>query len=131
MMNVFSAITLPRSTEKAIMPKVFFYNTGLIMLNRSACRKIGITPGCKVSFSHDEQDLKNWYVFIDEENGFEVRPSVSSVGGCIFSHKKLIAMFYDVFGWKYTANKSFLIAVRPVSEANIKLWGILIDADPV
>lgn len=87
--------------------------------------------GNKVTIALDEEVNDNWYVFIDQKNGFALREGYNgqSAKGClIMNHKKLQAHVAKALKLNEDETHNFLIAGKPttINGDKTKYWGLLL-----
>lgn len=129
----FSNQTLPRNAggpgEKA--PRITFATKGCIRLNPSAVKLMGLKHGDKITMSQDEEATENFYLFKDQEHGFEVR-TASDKKSLIFNHSSLVGAFLEAVGRDSSITQRFLLAGTPTvmagDKAKTQYWGILINS---
>lgn len=113
----------PKSTVAAIS----FSKAGTITFNQPACERIGLSAGTKISIAQDEEEAANWYVFIDEANGFELRcKNPQKDKACTFNHKALCTTIIEACGLSTDETHRFLIGGEPTPLGKTQYWGILI-----
>ncbi len=113
----------PKSTTATIS----FSKAGTITFNPLSCERIGLVAGSKISIAQDEDAPENWYVFVDEENGFELRcKDPQKDKACTFNHKALCTTIIEACGLPTDETHRFLIGGEPTPLGKTNYWGILI-----
>lgn len=121
----YSEQTLPRQSNTA-PAAISFNKNGVIVFNASACTKLGLTTDSKVTIAQDKKELKNWYVFIDNDNGFSLgRKDQTKDKTLRFGHKKLYETVLESVGLSIVKTHQFKIGGATVI-SKTSYWGILI-----
>ena len=126
-LKTFNSETLPKQNGGGSkMPRISFNKAGAISFNQAACKLMGATEKDKLTLAQDTEDTDNWYVFIDNENGFPVRLGYDKKG-CLMNHKKLVDAVVAGFELKEGITHSFKIAGQPttVKGDKTKYWGLI------
>jgi hypothetical protein len=129
-LNYFSSQTLPKGEFRTTKPKVSFGKAGTINFNSNACKLMELEPGVKISLAQDENTPENWYFFIDEVNGFELREGYDKKS-CLLNHANLIKVFSEAFDLDTDETNSFAITTTPTVLGETKYWGVLVDVEKV
>lgn len=90
---------------------IIFNSKGQICLNKHAISALNLTPGMKVSICQDEENPYDWYLVMNDENGFTLRQSSS--GQMIFNNSYLCKMMLDFTQENYSTLTA-TISTEPV-----------------
>lgn len=93
--TAFNSTTLPtsyRGAEEATL--TISLTTGVFRINATATRKMKLKKGSKVSFYQDKKYPSDWYIKINEEDGFPLRENSARAKSKVhkvynFGHKEL------------------------------------------
>jgi hypothetical protein len=110
-------------------PKITFSKNGTILFNSPASKLLKLKKGTKISFALNDTVPHDWFVFIDQENGFELHVG-SDKETIFFSHRRLIRAFLGCYtGLREKITYKFIIDEDPVTivETKTKLWRILVE----
>lgn len=108
-------------------PSIFFSKAGTIALNKEFSSKIGLEVNDKVSIVQDEENPDDWYLLIDDENGFPLRENKDRL---IFNNATTAKAVIDYFKFR-TKSVRFQIATEstPIEDGENdgagELYGIL------
>jgi hypothetical protein len=122
----FDSTTANGHTSK---PSILFSLVGTITLNKDFFSKVGLEVNDKVSITQDEDNPDDWYLLIDDENGFALRQNKSK-DRLLFNNAATAKAVIDHFKFR-TKSVSFQIATEPTpiddkeNEVTGKLYCIL------
>lgn len=131
-LNVFNNVTLPKALGRTtdIIPRISFNKSGVISINKTGAALLNIGKADKVTLAQDEEDPCNWYLFKDNENGYQVRTKDFDKSGCIcFNHNQLRTSLLECFDFDTETSHNFKIARTPEKHGKLLLYGILISAE--
>jgi hypothetical protein len=124
----FNQKTLPKQVggAGAKTPRVSFGKAGTITFNEPACKLLELLETSKVTLSQDEDNVDNWYFYIDEVNGFALRKGYDKKG-FMFNHSLLVKEVVNFFELDVDATQNFMIAGKAtqVKGNPTKYWGII------
>jgi hypothetical protein len=91
----FNFSTMPttyRGAEEATL--TISENTGVFRINATATRKLKLKKGAKISFFQDKKFPSDWYIRVNDEDGFPLRennagPKNKNHKVFLFGHKEL------------------------------------------
>ncbi len=111
-------------------PAISFAKSGIISINSPAVNLMGLKLEDKISFAQDDENPENWYLFIDEENGFQARGKEFDKTGCLcFNHNSFRRSFIESVGYPLEETNRFIIAGEPTKFGKVNYWGILIPTE--
>lgn len=133
-LNHFSKENMPQgyTSKRTAEPCISISKNGTFVLNKGACELIEILPGNKIVLSQDSDNPEDWYLSIDNENGFEVRGKDIEKTGCIiFNHTTLQREYINCLGLDLNTTYRFKIAKTPqiISGSKTKYWCVLFQND--
>lgn len=129
LINVTFQTLSQRPEPPAVPAKIFMNRYGQIFINTTAVSLLAAEEGAKVSFTYEEEEPNNWYIYIDTEHGFELK-SVKSRRGPGFQSMALSKKLRAVTGKKDSENYEFMIGGKATDFGDDKKYfGILIPAE--
>ena len=130
-LKYFSEQTLPRTKIRggSSIPRVAFSSQGVIAINNAACKLMGLKAGSKITLVQDEEDVENFYFFLDPQHGFALREDKKNTC-CLFTHKAMVELLAEARGLDPGKRIKAMIAGQPTilkgDKAATKYWGILV-----
>ena len=71
-------------------PMISFVKSGVIVINPSAAKKLGLKLGDQIIFHQDENKKKNWYLEKRMANGFLLRKNKTSKSGSLIVNAAMV-----------------------------------------
>ncbi len=125
-LTYFSEQTLPKgSFGRAALPRMNFSKTGVISLNPAAVEQLKLTVKDRITLAQDPDTPENWYLFKDQNYGYQLRPGYKEVG-LMFNHIALKKTIWKCFDLDEEKGESFRIAPQPTKIDKTEYWGILV-----
>ena len=122
---IFDTKTMPLFKRASTVPRVQFGKTGVISFNKTACSKMGLKPGDRISFAQDKQYPDDWY-FFKSEDGFELRSKdFEKTGMGQFNHSKMVNKYVEHFGIDAKQSHSLLLSGEPEVIDGKEFWCVL------
>lgn len=128
-LKYFSEQTLPRAMGggKSTLPKINFHHKGMITINLIAAGLLEVRAGDKITIAQDEQEPENFYLFKDEQHGFEMKSQKNGQYLGLF-HRGLVDLIREAKELPEGQSIKALIAGQSTTLKGdkTKYWGILI-----
>lgn len=107
-------------------PLIRFHRaSGTMFFSKSLCDKLEIVPARSISFCQDKKKPSDWYLLLDESNGFTVRDPRKTGGGLLISNKEIACRVLNSTGVLKAC--SFPIASEPTIIDNKAYWPIITE----
>jgi hypothetical protein len=109
-------------------PKITFSKNGTILFNEPASKLLNLEKGTRISFALEDEEPRDWFVFIDPDNGFELHLG-SDNKTIFFSHRRLKEEFFKSHHALKAITYKFQIDEDPITtiESGTKFWRIIVD----
>lgn len=127
-LNYFSSQTVPKENARGRngLPSMTIVKNGSFFFNNEAVNQIGIKNDSKITIAQDEEHPENWYVFLDESNGFGLRVDEKKKTAA-FGHASLADLIFEAFGLVRDHTLKFRVCgeATMIGKSPTKYWGII------
>lgn len=94
---------------------------GTVSFSKAACERMGLTSSSCLSFCQDKKNPRDWYIRIDDPDGFQ--PRKTGVGQLILNTKKVAVRILDSLGINSTCG--FSLGSEPEEFDGVRYWAII------
>lgn len=119
--NVFNKINSVKN-DKTMKPIISFNKSGgTVRLNRTLAEMLNNRP---VSFMQDQENEFDWFIFIDEENGFKTGAK-NNDGGVVFRSEHFSRIFKKSLRVEQEASYRLQVSRQETEINGVKCFAIL------